>query len=67
MILEPIHAGEFAKARRPLRRSPAACQWPQMLRLAFLVAIALGLVSLSLHPGPVLTAGAEISQHLDPA
>lgn len=47
MILEPIDAQSFAEARRALRRSPAACRPPQLLRLALLIGLALALFSLS--------------------
>ena len=41
MILEPIKASEFAKAR-PRRRNPAACQLRPLLRLSVLVAVGIG-------------------------
>ncbi|MCI4680775.1 hypothetical protein K9U39_02295 [Rhodoblastus acidophilus] len=65
MNLDPIDAREFAKARRP-RRNPAACQWRQLLRLSILAAFALGLVSLTINPGPVMTAAAVAAQGPDP-
>ncbi|HUO55369.1 MAG TPA: hypothetical protein VMU18_11540 [Rhodoblastus sp.] len=65
MILEPIDARDFARGRRPFRKSPAACQGPQLLRLAILVALALVLVSLTLNPGRMMTAGAEVAQGFD--
>lgn len=61
MILEPIQASEFAKARPP-RRNPAACKLPPLMRLSVLVAVGIGLVSVTINPGRVMTAGAEAAQ-----
>lgn len=61
MILEPIQASEFAKAR-PRRRNPAACQLRPLLRLSVLVAVGIGLVSVTINPTRVMTAGAEAAQ-----
>jgi hypothetical protein len=61
MILDPIQANEFARAR-PRRRNPAACEFRPLLRLSILVAIAIGLVSVTINPGRVMTAGAESTQ-----
>ena len=61
MILEPIQASEFAKAR-PRRSNPAACQWRPLLRLSVLVAVGIGAVSVTVNPGRVMTAGAEAVQ-----
>ncbi len=64
MVLEPIQASEFA-LRRPRRRNPAACEARPLLRLSLLVAIAIGLVSVSINPNRVMTAGAEATQGAD--
>lgn len=54
MILEPIDAQSFVRARRHLRRAPAACHGPQLLRLALLIGLALAIFAL--NPGRVLAA-----------
>lgn len=67
MILDPINVQNFSQSRRRLRKSPAACQWSQLLRLILLVAIGLGLMSLTLNPSRILSAGSEIENRLDHA
>jgi hypothetical protein len=59
MILEPIDAQEFARARRRLPKSPAACQWPQLLRLFLLVSVGLAVISLTFDPGRMMAAGSQ--------
>lgn len=61
MVLDPIQASEFVLAR-PRRRNPAACEVRPLLRLFLLVAIAIGLVTVSINPSRVMTAGAETTQ-----
>jgi hypothetical protein len=61
MVLDPIQASEFA-LQRPRRRNPAACELRPLLRLSLLVAIAIGLVTVSINPSRVMTAGAETTQ-----
>ncbi len=64
MNLDPIQASEFVLAR-PRRRNPAACEFRPLLRLSILVVIAIGLVSVSINPSRVMTAGAEATQGAD--
>jgi hypothetical protein len=67
MIQEPINAEEFAVSPRPWRKSPAACGWRQLLRLAMLMAIGFGLASLTLNPGRVLSATSDVELRHDKA
>ncbi len=48
MILEPINGQEFSRACRVRSKSPAPCQWRQLLRLVALVAVGGLFVSFSL-------------------
>ncbi|MGO8737757.1 hypothetical protein [Rhodoblastus sp.] len=65
MILDPIKASDFAQAR-PRGRNPAACQLRPLLRLSLLVAIAIGLVSVTVNPSRLMTAGAETARNANP-
>ncbi len=67
MIQEPINAQDFAVAPRRRRKSPAACGWRQLLRLALLMAIGFGLASMTLNTGRILSATSDIEIRLDNA
>jgi hypothetical protein len=67
MVQEPIKAGDYVAQRQRMKQSPAACRWPQFLRLVLLMAIGFGLVSVTLNPKAVISATSSLDQGLKPA